>query len=197
MRLLWRDARSCVPPQQAHVLLNAIAIHPGSGGARKCWPVECFAEVIKRLWQRDYAVLLLAGPADSARLHAIQQLLPSPPSSDLFTILENAPLLQVAQQLSSCACYLGNDSGITHLAALLGLPTLALFWSQRSRHMETSWSTGRGDLGTASGAVTYKCGYGSHFLTPMPDPHTPDPPCGGLTLGVNHSTFGITSCPLV
>jgi heptosyltransferase-3 len=104
-----------------------VAIHPGSGGARKCWPVERFVEVIKCLWQRQQPVLLLAGPADAKRLQAIKHLLPAPHTPDLFTILENAPLLEVAWQLGKCACYLGNDSGITHLAGLLGLPTIALF----------------------------------------------------------------------
>ncbi len=42
-------------------------------------------------------------------------------------MLTNAPLLEVARQLQQCRCYLGNDSGITHLAAMLGVPTVAIF----------------------------------------------------------------------
>lgn len=102
------------------------AIHPGSGGARKCWPIENYAEVIRWLWQRDIPVLALAGPADEGRLNALWRLLP-PPSPARLHILENAPLLQVAYALQQCRGYLGNDSGITHLAALLGIPTVALF----------------------------------------------------------------------
>src|SRR5205085_8201608 len=45
----------------------------------------------------------------------------------MLTVLENAPLLEVAHRLQECRGYLGNDSGITHLAAMLGVPTLALF----------------------------------------------------------------------
>ena len=45
----------------------------------------------------------------------------------MLTILEDAPLLDVAQHLRQCQRYLGNDSGITHLAAMLGIPTVAIF----------------------------------------------------------------------
>jgi heptosyltransferase III len=105
---------------------GGIAIHPGSGGKQKCWPVERFAEVIERIWQRGWPVLLLGGPADREQLAYLQRRL-TPPRPELLSLLVNAPLTEVAKQLRQRRCYLGNDSGITHLAALLGLPTLALF----------------------------------------------------------------------
>lgn len=104
-----------------------VAIHPGSGGARKCWPVASFVSVIAHLWQRGYPILLLAGPADRERVSRIQNSLPSPPRPDMLDVLIDAPLVVVAEYLQQCSCYLGNDSGITHLAAMLGIPTLALF----------------------------------------------------------------------
>lgn len=104
-----------------------IAIHPGSGGASKCWPVSHFAAVIKALWVRHVPVLLLAGPADTGRVTALLQQLPSPPQASLLNVVIDAPLLHVAELLQGCKGYLGNDSGITHLAALLNVPTLALF----------------------------------------------------------------------
>jgi len=106
---------------------SIVAIHPGSGGARKCWPVTAFAEVIERLWQRGYAILLLAGPADHERLSTLRQSLSLPPEPTMLQVLVDAPLIEVAHQLRQCKCYLGNDSGITHLAAMLGIPTVALF----------------------------------------------------------------------
>jgi ADP-heptose:LPS heptosyltransferase len=104
-----------------------IALHPGSGGTRKCWPVERFVEVIYYLWQQDRAVLLLAGPAEQERLVLLRSLLQVYPQLGLCEYLVDAPLLTVAQRLQQCQCYVGNDSGLTHLAAMLGLPTLALF----------------------------------------------------------------------
>lgn len=105
--------------------MHPFAIHPGSGGIWKCWPPERFAAVITALAQRSIPVLLLAGPADQSVLQAVMSYLhPAIPQPD---ILSCAPLLEVAQRLLSCRGYLGNDAGITHLAALLGISTLALF----------------------------------------------------------------------
>ncbi len=106
---------------------SMVAIHPGSGGARKCWPVTAFAEVIERLWQRGYSVLVLAGPVDSERIKYLRQHLTSPPEQTMLTVLIDAPLLDIAQHLRQCQRFLGNDAGITHLAAMLGIPTVALF----------------------------------------------------------------------
>ena len=57
-------------------------------------------------------------------------------------ILENCSLPEVASVLSQCRGYVGNDSGITHLAAAVGIPTLALFgptdpagWGPRGRQV--------------------------------------------------------------
>jgi heptosyltransferase-3 len=104
----------------------AIAIHPGSGGRQKCWPVERFAAVIEELWRRSWPVLVLTGPADGEQRDYLQRHL-TPPSSAMLEMLDGAPLIEVAKRLQNCRYYLGNDSGVTHLAALLGLPTIALF----------------------------------------------------------------------
>ncbi len=104
-----------------------VALHPGSGSVRKCWPVEHFAEVMYYLWQRNRGILVLAGPAEEERLVLLQSLLRAYPQSGLCEYLIDAPLLTIAQRLQQCHCYIGNDSGLTHLAAMLGLPTLALF----------------------------------------------------------------------
>ena len=121
-------------PGRMESLRNApIAIHPGSGGAQKCWPTQRFATVIEWLWSLNglrgdsHSVLLLAGSADQERLHDILDSIGHPPKPDMLKVLVHAPLLEVAQQLQQCRCYLGNDSGITHLAAMLGVPTVALF----------------------------------------------------------------------
>lgn len=119
-----------------------VAIHPGSGGAQKCWPASSFAAVITALVERGSHITLLSGPADEERLREIMRLLPLE-SKKALTILDNQPLLEVARYLLACRRYLGNDSGITHLAALLGIPTLALFgpsnpniWHPIGRYVE-------------------------------------------------------------
>jgi ADP-heptose:LPS heptosyltransferase len=126
--------RSTIPVDSCQISINAhdttnpfVAIHPGSGSTEKCWPTARFAEVIKRLWECSYPVLLLSGPADVEVVNDLLQHLSLPPTPEMFKIIAGAPLLEVAQHLQQSRCYLGNDSGITQLAAMLGVPTVAIF----------------------------------------------------------------------
>src|SRR5256886_1462804 len=85
---------------------RCVAIHPGSGAVEKCWPTSRFAEVIKRLWEQNHPVLLLAGPADTERVNDVLKQLSLPPKPEMFKMLTHAPLLEVAQRLLQCRCYL-------------------------------------------------------------------------------------------
>ena len=98
----------------------AIAIHPGSGGARKRWPPGHFAALIRDV-RRDYAPILIAGPQDE---EVVAQVIAEAGATPTVRDLSVAGL---AAFLSRCALYVGNDSGVTHLAGLLGVPTIALF----------------------------------------------------------------------
>ena len=98
----------------------AIAIHPGSGGARKRWPPGHFAALTRDV-RRDYAPILIAGPQDEEVVaQVIAEAGATPTVRDLS-------LTGLAAFLSDCSLYVGNDSGVTHLAGLLGIPTVALF----------------------------------------------------------------------
>lgn len=82
-------------------------IHPFSGSARKNWPLERFREVASRL---ATPVRWCAGPDE--------------PLDDAVRF-EN--LYELACWLASAQVYIGNDSGITHLAAAVGTPVVAIF----------------------------------------------------------------------
>jgi heptosyltransferase III len=104
-----------------------VVIHPGrSRKDPRCWPAASYAAVIQQLVRRQQPVTLLAGPGDMEQLAEIRKRLPSSLPTGLLTIMENAPILQVAQAIAKSRCYLGSDSGITHLAALTGARTIAL-----------------------------------------------------------------------
>ncbi len=87
-------------------------IHPFSGSARKNWPLNRFRELAARL---ALPVRWSAGPEE-----------PLPPElmSDAVRF-EN--LYELACWLASARVYVGNDSGITHLAAAVGTPVVAVF----------------------------------------------------------------------
>jgi heptosyltransferase-2 len=97
------------------------AVHPGSGGRLKCWPAENFTRVIGG-W--DGPILLLEGPADRESCRGVLEGMPGaarPP------VARGLGVAQVAALLAECRWCLGNDSGLSHLAAGLGVPTVAVF----------------------------------------------------------------------
>jgi heptosyltransferase-3 len=101
-----------------------LALHPGSGGAAKCWPADRFAALAVMARERwGLRPVFLIGPADRTRWQALRAILPGPLAS---SALVNRPLREVLTLLSLARAHVGNDSGISHLAACAG-PTLALF----------------------------------------------------------------------
>ena len=99
-----------------------VALHPGSGGTRKNWPAERFASVAALLAARDVVTLLIEGPADATAAAKVAAL-----AGASVRRVPAATLDRIAALLGRCRAYLGNDSGITHLAALTGTPTVAVF----------------------------------------------------------------------
>jgi ADP-heptose:LPS heptosyltransferase len=98
-----------------------LAIHPGSGSPAKNWSARHFAAVAD--WADGRArVLLISGPARDGVEEVKGFLKKSTPM-----IAGNLSLIQLAAVLRRVKAYLGNDSGITHLASALGLATVALF----------------------------------------------------------------------
>jgi len=104
---------------------NFAVIHPFSGSPRKNWPLEKFRALAGRL-ERIMPVCWCSGDED-------------PPLPGAVRIPD---LLDLARWLASARLYIGNDSGITHLAAAAGTPVLAIFratdprvWAPRGPHV--------------------------------------------------------------
>jgi ADP-heptose:LPS heptosyltransferase len=95
-----------------------LALHPGSGSAAKNWPIDRYA-ALARIVSDGRPWLLSLGPADDAL----------EPLADATNVLvtRHLPPRNLAALLASAGVYVGNDSGVTHLAAALGIPTVALF----------------------------------------------------------------------
>jgi heptosyltransferase III len=101
------------------------AIQPFSGSARKNWPLDKFRELARQL-EAEIPVRWCVGPED-------------PPLEGGVRIDD---LYELAGWLARAQLYVGNDSGITHLAAAVGTPVLALFgptdpavWAPRGAHV--------------------------------------------------------------
>lgn len=104
---------------------RVVALHPGSGSPAKCWPAERFAEVARLANDAGYQPLLLAGEADAPALAATRVALASRDVS--VASAQGLPLEVVAALMARCAGYVGSDSGLAHLAGMLGTPTVAVF----------------------------------------------------------------------
>ena len=102
-----------------------LAIHPGSGGAAKRWPPERFAELIGRAAAVGWPVVAIEGPQDAEVSRTLLAALP--PGVRAPDIARGLSVGALATLLARCAAFVGNDSGVAHLAGLAGVRTLALF----------------------------------------------------------------------
>ncbi|MFB3786303.1 MAG: glycosyltransferase family 9 protein [bacterium] len=116
-----------------------LAMHVGAGSARKQAPVAFFETAARRLQVRQPCALLLTqGPADEPPVCQLRTRL----SKDFkIHVIAEQPLRSLSAYLSHADLFIGNDSGITHLAAAVGCPTVAVFvdsdpalWRPRGSH---------------------------------------------------------------
>lgn len=132
--LFLENPGACVFPSSADRLAAAsllpidmdscIAMHPGSGSAKKNWPLSqwrmLIAEVQKRLPENP--VVLVGGEADQAQLEELQSEF-----GNTVQVLNSVPLPELAAFFSRCRGFVGHDSGISHLAAASGIPCALMF----------------------------------------------------------------------
>jgi ADP-heptose:LPS heptosyltransferase len=102
---------------------KVFVIQPGSGGLRKCWHLDNFLAVANELASKDIEVIFLLGPAELDVLESVT----IKNIRKVSKCLKDLPLTEVLGLLSCADVFVGNDSGITHLAAGLGVKTVALF----------------------------------------------------------------------
>ena len=104
--------------------LNLLALHPGSGSERKNWPEAKWAKLAQHLAaSTDFHLLLVGGEAEGERLQRLAAALPAPRRR----VAQSLPLADLARCLAGCRAFIGHDSGISHLAAAVGLPALVLW----------------------------------------------------------------------
>jgi heptosyltransferase II len=99
-----------------------IALAPGAKHWNKRWPIEYYAELGTELAKRGYTIAVFGGILE----HALAE--------ELITAIPNAinecgkyELQELPEALAQCALFIGNDSGLMHIAAATGIPTTAIF----------------------------------------------------------------------
>ena len=104
-----------------------IVLAPTANWAPKVWPAERFTATFKQLATSvvpGAAAVLLGGPGAAERVMAMPLLSALPDAIDLIGTLT---LPEVAAVLERAALFVGNDSGLMHLSAAAGAPTIGLF----------------------------------------------------------------------
>jgi ADP-heptose:LPS heptosyltransferase len=125
--------------------LDAIcALHPGAGSRKKAWPASRFAALGRALARESKKLLICQGPADEQITAEVLKGLAGIP----YLLVQDLPITQLAALLSCVSLFIGNDSGVSHLAAALKRPTIALFgptdpvvWAPRNAR--AFWLQGR------------------------------------------------------
>jgi heptosyltransferase-2 len=101
-----------------------VVLHPGSGSEKKNWPEVRWADLLQHLAHgTNLKLLLVGGEAEGERLQRLAAALPVMRTR----VAQSLPLTDLARLIQPCAAFIGHDSGISHLAAALGLPGIVLW----------------------------------------------------------------------
>jgi ADP-heptose:LPS heptosyltransferase len=137
-----------------------MALHPGAGSRLKRWPLSRFIELAQRLaLEENTGQLIIEGPADNGLAEQMAQALPATKT----IIVQSVPLNLLSALIGQCKAFVGNDSGIAHLAAALRVPTVVLFgptlpqhWAPLGKHVVVLRDA-RGCEACASGQGGHTC----------------------------------------
>jgi ADP-heptose:LPS heptosyltransferase len=107
-----------------------ITLHPGAGSRAKRWPIAQFISLGQRLLQERSKLLIIEGPAESGLAAQLTRELPSGAAIQA----ESLPLDLLSAVMARSSLFVGNDSGIAHLAAALGIFSTVIFGPTLPRH---------------------------------------------------------------
>lgn len=115
---------------------TALALGPTANWPGKQWPAERFAALARRLTAAgaplaQAPIAIFGAPSERTM---IEPLLRALPAAQVIDLAGRVDLLTAFACLGRTALYVGNDSGLMHLAAASGIPTLGLFGPSREAH---------------------------------------------------------------
>ncbi len=102
-------------------------IHPFSAVPQRGWPLENFAELVSRIKRETACIpVVVGGPRDAGTLREMKHLF----RDEIVDLVGKYSLRETIALLKRSSLFIGNDSGIMHLAAAAGTPLVALFGPQ-------------------------------------------------------------------
>jgi len=121
-----------------------LALGPGARWPPKCWPSRQFEALVNQCQAGFDAVILLGDHTEQAACQHLKERLRLP----VINLAGNTDLLQAAAVLFRVKLFVGNDSGLGHIAAAMGTPTVTLFgpgdparyhpWHPQARWIQSS-----------------------------------------------------------
>ncbi len=115
-------------------------IHPAAAFATKQWAPEKFGRVVDHLADRGFIGVVITAPKEA---HVAIQLEQS--SSARLIRFTDLSLPEVTALASRARLFVGNDSGIAHIAAAVGLPSVVIFGSSNTAHW-SPWATAAAEV---------------------------------------------------
>jgi len=128
-----------------------VALAPTANWAPKIWPAARFAELFHALPLIGAVPVIFAGPGETERAMVAPLRAALPDAIDLSGRLT---LPQVAACLSRSSLFVGNDSGLMHLAAAAGAPTLGLFGPTNAAEYAPAGRRARAVIGPGADMTT-------------------------------------------
>ncbi len=102
---------------------NWLCIGPGANWAPKIWASENFAQVANHLKSAFDAVIIVGGPGDKSYCDKTEALIKFP----VLNLCEKTGLLTATAVMQQCRLFIGNDSGLGHLASAAGTASISVF----------------------------------------------------------------------
>ena len=117
-----------------------VLIHPVAAFDTKQWATENFARVAEVLQEKDLQIIAIATPKEREVLEKLKQSSKVP-----ITIFDNLTLPEITALASRAEIFIGNDSGIAHIAAAVQTPSVVIFGSSNINHWRP-WTNGKSEI---------------------------------------------------
>ena len=99
-----------------------VCVHPGASVPERRWPIERFSLVVRRLARRGFRIVITGTTQEAHLTGALAECL----GGEALDLAGRTSLGQVAALLSACRLLLCNDTGVSHLAAALRVPSVVI-----------------------------------------------------------------------
>ncbi|MEO6875836.1 MAG: glycosyltransferase family 9 protein, partial [Opitutaceae bacterium] len=129
---------TAAPRLRPPVAPRRVVLHSGASQALRVWPLERYAELLRRLRAQDWDPLVLCDRDQISTWHKLGE-----PAAQVAGSMD-----ALVDTLADSVAFFGNDSGPGHIAALCGVPTFTIFGPQipelfAPAHPDAAWIEGR------------------------------------------------------